>query len=138
MCLLLAHGALAIVYNLCRYSLQIGFGAFLLTYLRTRMRLGSSYQIALVCVAICSLTVSLATRFTIPVSQTPGITSVQTYSPNAHRQRLLGDGLKWTAPASSFTLFEPPRALVYAVPAVFPSTSFHSETWLYDRPPPHS
>ncbi len=137
-CWWFAHGALTIMYNVYQYDLQIGFGAFLLTYLCTRMRLSSSYQIALVCLATCSLTVSLATRFTIPVSETPGITSVQTYSPHAHRQQLLGDGLKWTAPASSFKVFEPPRALVYAVPAVFPSTTFYSETWLYDRPPPHS
>ena len=124
------------MYNADQYDLQIGFGAFLLTYLCTRLRLSSSYQVALVCLAICSLAVSLATRFTIPVSETPGKTSVQTYSPHAHRQHLLCDGLKWTAPASSFTLFEPPRALVYAVPAVFPSTNAYSETWLYDRPPP--
>lgn len=116
----------------------MNFVALLSARLLSPVRLGSSRQIALVCLAVCALTVSLSTRFTIPGSENPGVRSVMADSPAAHRQHLLGDGLRWTAPGSSFTVFEPPRTLVYAVPAVFPTTSFYSETWLYNRPPPHS
>lgn len=116
------------------YDSQMDFGATGLADFR--LGLSSWRRITLIGLAIFSLTVSLATRFTISASETPAARSVQAHSPDAHRQNLLGDGIRWTAPASSFTVFEPPRALVYAVPADLPFTSFWSENWLYNRPPP--
>jgi hypothetical protein len=112
------------------------FGAAVVTNFRARMRLSSSFRTAIICLAICSLTVSLATRFTVPGSETPNLTVVRAHAPETQRQRLLGDGLKWTAPTFSFTLFEPRRSAVYAASAVFPSTNLSSESWLYNRPPP--
>jgi hypothetical protein len=112
------------------------FGAAVLTDFRAGKRLSCSGRVALICLAICCLTVSLATRFAVSGSETSSVTAVQAQSADAQRQNLLSDGLKWTAPAVSFTLFEPPRSFVYAVPAVFPSTNLWSETWLYNRPPP--
>jgi hypothetical protein len=107
-----------------------------LTDLRDRRDLTSSCRIALVCLAVCFLTVSLATRFAVADTETSAVTTIQAHSPDAQRQHLLSDGLKWTAPVVSFKLFEPPRDFVYAVSAVFPCTNLCSESWLYNRPPP--
>jgi hypothetical protein len=103
-----------------------------------RKRLNSSGRFTLVFLAICCLTVSLATRFAAASSETAAVRAVQDRSPDAQRQNLLGDGLKWTGPALSFTLFEPPRSFIPAVSAVLPSTNLSFESWLYNRPPPRS
>lgn len=103
-----------------------------------RKRLISSGRFALVLLAICCLTISLATRFAAGSSETASVRAVQAHSPDAQRQNLLGDGLKWSNPAVSFTLFEPPRSFVPEVSAVFPSTNLSFESWLYNRPPPNS
>jgi hypothetical protein len=105
---------------------------------RVRKRLSSSGRFALVLLAICCLTISLATRFAAASSETASVRAVQAHSPDAQRQNLLGDGLKWSGPAISFTLFEPPRSFVPEVSAVFPSTNLSFESWLYNRPPPTS
>ena len=103
---------------------------------RFRKRVSSSGRVALICLAICCLTVSLATRFAVGGSETSSAATVQAQSSDAQRQNLLSDGLKFTAPAVSFRLFEPPRSFVYTVSAVFPSTNLWSESCLYNRPPP--
>jgi hypothetical protein len=108
------------------------------TQFRDRLRSASWGHVALVVLAICSLTVSLATRFTISGSESSDVRAVQAHSPDGHGQRLLSDGIKWSAPVASFTQFQPPRSFVYAVSAVFPSTNLSSESWLYNRPPPQS
>jgi hypothetical protein len=113
------------------------FGEIVLTDFRARTRLNSSCRIALVCLSVSFLTVGLATRFAVAGSETSVVRAVQAHSPDTQKQHLLGDGLKWTAPAVSFTFFEPPRAFVYAVSAVFPCTNLCSESWLYNRPPPN-
>jgi hypothetical protein len=105
---------------------------------RFRKRLISSARVTVVVLAICSLAVSLATRFAVAGSESAAVRVVQAQSPDAQRQHLLGDGLKWTAPAASFTLFEPPRSFVPPVSAIFPSTNLSFESWLYNRPPPNS
>lgn len=109
----------------------------MLTDFRARKRLSSSRRIALVCLAVCCLTVSLATRFAVTGLETTDVRVVQAHSPDAQRQNLLGNGLKWFAPFFSLTAFQPPRSFVYAVSAVFPSTNLSSESWLYNRPPPN-
>lgn len=116
----------------------MNFRAAVMRHFRARMRLDSSWRIWLCCLAICCLTVSLATRFTIPGSNTPEVRVIQTHSLDAQRQHLLSDGLKWAAPAFSLALFEPRRSVVFATSAVFPSTNLCSESWLYNRPPPSS
>jgi hypothetical protein len=124
------------VYTVISYAKALDAGGFALRHSNHRMRFRLWSQIALVCLATCSLTVSLATRFFVASSESPNTRSVQNHSPDAQRQQLLGDGLKWSAPPSSFTFFQPPRPSVYAVSAVFPSTNLCSESWLYNRPPP--
>jgi hypothetical protein len=108
----------------------------MLEHFRARVSLGSRSRIAVVLVVICSLTVSLATRYTVLGSEAQKVTTVKPQSLDAKRQHLLSNALQWTAPASSFTLFQPPRSSVLAVSAVVPSTNLSAEIWLYNRPPP--
>ena len=104
--------------------------------LRAGIRLSCPLRLVVVCLAIGCLTVSLATRFSISGAEPARVRAVQAHAPDAQRQHLLGDGDQWTAPPSTFTLLEPPRAVAYAVLAIFPSTNVSFESWLYDRPPP--
>jgi hypothetical protein len=122
----------------CSHGFWTDFGAAVLKDLQARRGLNSSFRIALVCLAISFLTVGLATRFAVGGSEISAVRTVQAHTPDAQRQHLLSDGLKWTAPTFSFTLFEPPYAFVYAVSAIFPCTNLCSESWLYNRPPPNS
>src|SRR5208283_1757741 len=103
---------------------------------RARSSLWSRCRIAIVVLAIFSLTASLATRYSALGSEVQKIAAVKSQSPDAQRQRLLGNALQWTAPAASFTLFQPPRSSVLTVSVVIPSTNLDSESWLYNRPPP--
>jgi hypothetical protein len=119
-------------------SFREDLGAVMPIDSRFRKRPRSSGRLTLVFLAICCLTISLATRFAVTGSETAAVRVVQAHSPDAQRQHLLGDGLKWTAPAVSFALFEPPRSFVPAVSAVFPATNLSFESWLYNRPPPNS
>ncbi len=102
---------------------------------RVRIDIASWCRIAVVVLAVFSLTASLATRYCLH-SEAQNVTTVKSQSPDSHRQRLLGNALQWTAPAESFTLFQPPRSSVLTVSVVVPSTNLISESWLYNRPPP--
>lgn len=117
-----------------------GFEMVMQGHSRPRVRFVSGCRIAIVLLAIGSLTLSLATRYT---ALGPGvqpeirkITALRAQSANGKRQHLLVDGLQWTAPASSFTLFQPPRLSVFTVSAVVPPLNLNFESWLYNRPPP--
>jgi len=91
---------------------------------------------ALLGLAICSLTTSLATRYTGLGPQVLSSTAVKYQSPDDQRQRLLDNAVQWTAPVASFTLFQPPRSSVFAPSVVLPPTNLNSESWLFSRPPP--
>src|SRR5271167_2111997 len=103
---------------------------------RARVSFGSRRRIAIVVLAICSINASLATRFLVVGAAVHQATSIQSHSTAAKRQHLLGKAVQWTAPPSSFTLFQPPRLVVLKVPLVIPSTSFGFEICLHSRPPP--
>jgi len=100
------------------------------------MRQRSSCQTALILLAICALTLSLATRYTVRGPEAHNVSSVKAHSADAKTQHLLSDGFQWTAPSFSFTLFRPSQSFIYAVSAVFPPVNLYSESWLYNRPPP--
>ena len=137
--LLLASSALLWSSCIIRWSFdpQMDFGIALLEHFRARMRLSSSRRTALVFLAVCALTVSVATRYTVLGSEGSNVSLVKAHSADAKRQHLLGNGLQWSAPASGSTLFQPPRSSVLVVSAVFQSTNLCSEIWLYNRPPPN-
>jgi hypothetical protein len=113
-----------------------------LEHSRAHASLWSRCRIVVVVLAICCLTVSVATRYTVlspeVQSEVRNVTTVKPLSLDARRQHLLSNALQWTAPASNFTLFHPPRSSVLTVSAVVPSTNLSSESWLYNRPPPSS
>src|ERR1039457_5452703 len=101
-----------------------------LEHSRGRVSIASRCAITVILLAICALTLSLTTRFTVPSAKAGKGTAVSS-------QSLGTKALQPTAPASGFTLFQPPRSSSFVVSAVVPSTNLTSETWLYNRPPPH-
>src|SRR5664279_4079639 len=105
---------------------------------QSRPGFASRNHLALVLLAICSLTISVATRYTTGSTELQNATNVKAKSEASagHRQRLLISGLQSTSPTAGFTLFQPPRSSVLAVSVVVPSTNLSSESWLYNRPPP--
>jgi hypothetical protein len=105
-------------------------------HFRVQFRLRSWCRIALLVLAIGSLTASLATRFTVQGPEVEKVTAAKAQTSEAKRQHLLGSASQWTEPASTFTLFQPPRTSVLAVSVVVPSANLTSESWLYNRPPP--
>jgi hypothetical protein len=107
-----------------------------LKHSRDRLSFATRVRIAFVFLAILSLTVSLATRYTNQQLDLLSVTAVKSESLEANRQHLLGDGLEFTAPVTQFFLFQPPRSAVFAISAFVPSTNLESESWLYNRPPP--
>lgn len=110
----------------------------MMEYSRNRSSLASRCWSAVIVLAMCSLTLCLATRFTVVGPDVQKIASAKSELNDAKRQNLLGNALQWTAPIASFSLFEPPRSAVLAVSVIIPPTNLTSETWLYNRPPPAS
>jgi hypothetical protein len=95
-----------------------------------------SWRGVLVCVAVLSLVVSLASR-TIHLSVVDNPTA-QSDSPQAKIQHLNKDAAQWTAPTASFLLFRLFSTSLHAVPAEKPFLSLHVDACLYNRPPPIS
>jgi len=98
-----------------------------------------SWRAVLVVLAICALTVNVATRYSASGSEAPTVRTVCTVkfqSQDCQRQRLLDNGLHWISPVPSSTFVRPRRASVRAVTAVFHAIHLDSECWLYNRPPP--
>ncbi len=91
----------------------------------------------LVIAAVFCLTVNVATRYCfVTVSDTRVVRKEMGHSPNGERQRLLGDGLHWVAPAASFGVLHPRPARRIAsrnTPAI---ADLFPEDCLYNRPPP--
>src|SRR5271166_4237149 len=108
----------------------------MLGHCRARLRFASRRRIAIVLLAICSLTASVATRFALAGSDVQHQTTIKSQSAEAKRQHLLSKALQWTAPPASFTLFQPPRSSVLIVSVIVPYTNLSSESWLHNRPPP--
>lgn len=109
----------------------------LLRNLRVGRHSGDTWRSMLVVLSICALTISLATRYSGLGSEAPKrVSVVKSQSQQSQRQRLLGNGLHWIAPAPNSTFFHPPLASVPAVSAVFTAIHLDSESWLYKRPPP--
>jgi hypothetical protein len=115
------------------------FEMALLRNLRVGKHPSASWRGVLVVLGICVLTVNVVTRYSILGSEARGVKTVisgKSHSGESQRQRLLGNGLHWAAPAPKSTLVQPPRAAVHAVSAVFLAINLDSESWLYNRPPP--
>jgi hypothetical protein len=99
----------------------------------------SGWRKALIVTAICSLTLSLATRFWAPcTSQSTVIKSVERRFAEPKRQHLDRDGTEWVAPVTMFSIVEPIVIEVALAPArpLLPARVFSDS--LYNRPPPLS
>jgi hypothetical protein len=119
-----------------QHSIGPGIEITMLEGSRARVSFVSRRRIAIVVLAICSITASLATRFLVVGPELHQATSIQSQSTVAKRQHLLGKALQWTAPPLSFILFQTPRPVVLKVSLVIPSTSLGFEICLHSRPPP--
>ena len=124
------------MYNRVVLRSVLGISMLKLEHPRNRASVASRLWLAAIVLAICSLTISLATRFTVIGAEVQKSTTVKSELTDAKRQHLLANAFQWSAPTSHFTMFQPPRSSVLAVSVVIPSTLLSSETWLYNRPPP--
>ena len=93
---------------------------------------------AIVLVAVCSLTVSLATRYYSPSDDSSPIVKVfqSNVAPDAKRQRLTKNAANWMPPILSFTVFQIPSSYYRIVPPRPPVRSLIFDQSLYNRPPP--
>src|SRR5580704_126609 len=99
----------------------------------------SGWRGALVVVAICSLTFSLATRFwVLPTSQSHTVRSAERQSVESGRQRLEQDAAQWVAPTSDFSIVEFVSHPSSPIPDGPPLPKFAVSDSLYNRPPPSS
>lgn len=93
-----------------------------------------------VLVAVCSLIVSVATRYSsagIASSTTAKAFQVHA-SPEAKRQHLAKDAADWIPPVICLSLLQSPRSYPRIAPAGPPIPGLLFEESLYNRPPPSS
>jgi hypothetical protein len=91
---------------------------------------------ALVLCTVLSLALSLVTRYGIVEQQEIAPKIVKSQSLDAARQHLLKDGLRWSAPAATFVLFQPAEVSHAELPAIPSLVRLRPEDFLYIRPPP--
>ena len=97
----------------------------------------SSWRIAAVLAVVLSVATSVATRFCVVVPNQPHATNIaQAHSLDGKRQRLLNDGLQWSAPVATFVLLHPMQASSSALPKISVVPRLCSEQYRYSRPPP--
>jgi hypothetical protein len=92
------------------------------------------WRVFIIALAICGLSVSLATRtFHVKILQGTSITS---HSAEPMRQHLNRDAMRWVAPIPVFIVFEAPSLYLQVAPAAprLPSVLFDES--LSNRPPP--
>ena len=88
----------------------------------------------IIVLAICGLTVSLATRtFRLKI---PHCVSVTSGDAQAMRQHMDRDAARWVPPVPLFTSLQAPTFYPHAVPAGPPLASVLFDQSLYNRPPP--
>jgi hypothetical protein len=90
-----------------------------------------------VVLAVCALTVKLATRFSLFDSvATPAVTTAQQHvSPAPNRQRLMSTAA-WNAPLIRASLLDSTSSYPRIAPAGPPMLNVLFEQSLYNRPPP--
>jgi len=85
--------------------------------------------------AILSLTLSLATRTSVP-SASGSVVAAQSATPQAVRQHLDSDAAQWVPPVAPAALLEVISFYPRFSPAGPPIASLFFENSLYNRPPP--
>jgi hypothetical protein len=92
----------------------------------------------MVLLVVCSLTVSLATRYYFPVdSSSQAVKSIKVHkSPDAQRQRLDKKAANWVPPIFRLTELEAPSSSPRIAPTGLPVMSLLLGNDLFNRPPP--
>jgi hypothetical protein len=90
----------------------------------------------IVLVAVCALTVSVATRYTSagPCGKTVTVEKSQSWSPGL--QRLLNDAAAWIPPFVDTAIFHDPSCYPHVVESGPTLVTVLLEKNLYNRPPP--
>jgi hypothetical protein len=100
------------------------------------VRLVTRWRLALVSVVLVSLVLTLATRtFGGTPSHSISI-AVQSTSPQAMRQHMDRDALRWFAPVAKTVVSQAPTFYPRVAPAGPPLPTLLLEENLYNRPPP--
>jgi hypothetical protein len=99
-----------------------------------------NWRALLVLVAVCSLTVSLATRYGSPFAPSSHtVKTARTLAPqDAKRQRLVKNAVNWMPPVVCFGVLPAPVVHLRFAPAAPLAASLLFEVSLFDRPPPFS
>lgn len=92
------------------------------------------WRVLMVVLAICGLTVSLATR-TFRIT-TPHVPTVQSSASQAMRQHLDRDAVRWVPPVPLLTTLQVPTFYPHVAPAGPPLPAILIGESLYNRPPP--
>lgn len=103
-----------------------------------RYRLASTSQrwrvFIIIVLAVCGLTVSLATRtFRLKISNSVSVVSGDAQATRQHMDR---DAAQWAPPVPLFTTLQVPTFYLYVAPAGPPLASVLFDNSLYNRPPP--
>lgn len=92
---------------------------------------------AIVLVAVCALTISVATRYSSQGSADETLTAVHKHhSLTPGLQRLLNNAATWIPPVVESAIFHDPAQYPHAAPSDSPISSVLLEKNLYNRPPP--
>jgi hypothetical protein len=98
------------------------------------------WRILIIALAVCSLTVNVATRYSSCDLASVSIAKVlhKHSSPEKSRQRLTKVASSWLRPVTSSTPLQAPASYPRIAPAGPPIPGTFFEASLYDRPPPAS
>ena len=97
----------------------------------------SYWHRALVLAAVLALAINVASRYCrVTGGEHQATKSAKSHSPDSERQRLLNNGLHWSAPAITSFLFEPWRVSLRVLPDIPPIIRFYSVDCLPTRAPP--
>lgn len=103
-------------------------------------RRSKSWCAVIVLVAVCTLTISVTTRYSSPwVFSSHTVKTIRTHaSPDTKRQRLAKNAADWMPPVLCFGALQAPSFYSRIVPARPPVANLFFEESLYNRPPPAS
>jgi hypothetical protein len=105
--------------------------------LRDRRTGGYAWPGAVIALLICALTVSLATRFCVPVSSDAHISkSVERRSVDPKPQHINRAAIRWVASVTTVAPLDPVTLYSHAAAAEHPLPSHVFDQSLYNRPPP--
>ena len=105
--------------------------------LRHRWSWRRRWRQAVIPLVICSLTISLATRFCVQVTSSVHVSkTIERRSVEPKRQHLNRDAMQWATPVAISTFLTPVTLYTRVAPAGTAIPSHTLDESLYNRPPP--